>query len=184
MGMSSRPAGWLFDLMLLPVLWVATAWVRWRQSVMLRNGVALNREQLHLARRVGVKAPERVRLIAAASIPLPLPRKVRSAAQRAGWISPHIAGMTLGYAIVLREDYFADASLLAHELAHVAQYERLGGVRGFLRQYLRECVWPGYPRGALELEARAAEAQGSMLVTDVIPYTRAAGDESSPGQAL
>lgn len=167
--------------MLLPVLWLASAWVRWRESVILRHGVALNSEQLRLARSVGVQAAERVRVVAAASIPLPLPRKVRSAAQRVGWISPRIAGMTLGYGIVLREDCCADASLLAHELAHVAQYERLGGVRGFLRQYLRECVWPGYPHGALELEAKAAEAQGSMLLADVIPYRRAAGDEASRG---
>jgi hypothetical protein len=43
--------------------------------------------------------------------------------------------------------------LLLHELAHVAQYERLG-MRRFLRQYLHECLTEGYPLGELEAEAR------------------------------
>lgn len=47
---------------------------------------------------------------------------------------------------------------LAHELAHVAQYERLGGFYGFLKQYLEECINPGYPLGALEQEAKQAES--------------------------
>ena len=63
-------------------------------------------------------------------------------------------GMALGYGIFLHADYASDRALLLHELAHVAQYERLGR-RGFLRQYLHECLTQGYPLGALEAEARA-----------------------------
>jgi hypothetical protein len=48
-----------------------------------------------------------------------------------------------------------------HELAHVAQYERLGGFREFLKQYLEECINPGYPLGDLELEAKQAESLAS-----------------------
>jgi len=101
-----------------------------------------------------------VRLVYTTPLPLPLPGVVRCAAQRAGLISPHIAGMTLGYGIALRGDCLGDTRLLAHELAHVAQHERMD-LNGFLRQYVRECVLPGYPRGALEAEARAAEAKFS-----------------------
>jgi len=50
-----------------------------------------------------------------------------------------------------------DRRLLVHELAHVAQYERFGGFRRFLFQYLQECINPGYPLGDLELEAKRAE---------------------------
>ena len=154
------------DLLLMPVWLLAAAWVQWRQTEILRNGVALNREQLKLAKAVGVQSAERVRVTTAITMPLPLPRVAGNLARCAGWISPRwmfppIAGMTLGYGIVLRGDCSADGRLLAHELAHVAQYERLG-LRGFLRQYLRECLWPGYPYGALEIEAQAAEIMGSM----------------------
>ena len=55
----------------------------------------------------------------------------------------------------------AGRQLLAHELAHVAQYERLGGFREFLKQYLEECINPGYPLGDLELEAEQAESLAS-----------------------
>jgi hypothetical protein len=174
------PALWVLDLLLVPVLWAAAFWVRRRQSFILCHGLPLSVEQQLLARAVGVESPQRVRVMTAHVIPLPVPRWLCGAAQRAGWLSSRIAGMTLDYGIVLRTDCWGDAChdrcLLAHELAHVAQYERLGGVRGFLRQYLRECVWPGYPRGALEVEARAAEAQGSMRRADVIPYATPAAD--------
>jgi hypothetical protein len=46
-------------------------------------------------------------------------------------------------------------------LAHLAQYERLGGFREFLKQYLEECINPGYPLGDLELEAKQAESLAS-----------------------
>jgi hypothetical protein len=153
---------WLLDILLAPLWLVAVVWVRRRQSQVLRSGIALTPQQLTLARVLGVQHAERVRVVTATPIPLPVPPMARRVAQQAGWISPHIAGMTLGYGIVIRDDCCGDACLLAHELAHVAQYERLGGIAGFLRQYLRECVWPGYPHGVLEVEARAAETQDAV----------------------
>ena len=159
------PVAMGLDMLLAPLLLCAMAWVRARQAVILRDGVALSAEQISLARALGVAAAERVRVMPVDGVPMPLPRWARAAAQRMGLISAPIAGMTLGYGIVLRDDCCNDTRLLAHELAHVAQYERLGGINGFLRQYLRECVWPGYPRGALEIEAQAAEkfAAGGVL---------------------
>jgi hypothetical protein len=65
--------------------------------------------------------------------------------------------MTLRYGIFVRSDCWGDRRLLVHELVHVAQYERLGGFRAFLRQYLQECITPGYPFGELEQEAKRAE---------------------------
>ena len=77
--------------------------------------------------------PERVRVQPVENVPMPLPRSLRRVVELLGWLSPHIVGMTLGYGIVLRRDVCGDPCLLAHELAHVAQYERLGRFRGFLR---------------------------------------------------
>jgi hypothetical protein len=168
------PAALLLDLLLLPALAGALLWVRHLQARILREGMPLTPPQRQLAAAVGVEAAQRVRIVVAPAIPMPLPVWARSAAQRAGWIAPHIVGMTLGHGIVLREDCRDDAGVLAHELAHVKQVERFGGIAGFLRRYLRECVWPGYPHGVLEREARAAERQGSMHASNVIPYAASA----------
>ncbi len=65
--------------------------------------------------------------------------------------------MALGYGIYLRADQVGRRDLLLHELAHTAQYERLG-FRPFLRAYLYECLMAGYPLGALETEAREVAA--------------------------
>lgn len=146
------------DVLLTPVWLCAVVWVRRQQTLVLRDGMALTEDQLALAHALGINAPSEVRVLAVAAVPMPMPRFLRAVAERAGWLSPHIAGMTLGHGIVLRADCCGDTRLLVHELAHVRQYERLGGIARFLRQYLRECVWPGYPHGALELEAKAAES--------------------------
>lgn len=163
-GWLARAGFLVVDLLLLPLLLIAVWWVRGRESVILRGGKPLDASQIAMGRAVGVAAPERVRVVTATRVDMPLPSTVRRMAERLGWLSPHIAGMTLGYGIVLRADCRDDQRLLAHELAHVAQYERYssrtgdGRYAGFLRRYLRECAWAGYPHGPLEAEARRAEA--------------------------
>lgn len=175
-----RLAAVLLDVLLAPLVACATAWVAWREKQVLVHGAPLNAAQRALAQALGLVHVERVRVVSAEVIPIPLPRWARDFAQREGWISRHIAGMTLGHGIVIRADYVGDVRLLAHELAHVGQYERLGGIARFLRQYLRECAWPGYPHGALEREARAAEACVSAHAVDVIPYRPAAAGWVAP----
>ena len=150
------------DLLLWPLTGCVTLWACGREKKILREGTPLTADQLALARAVGVAAPQRVRVLAVNAVPMPLPRWLRRVAERVGWLSPDIAGMTLGYGIVLRGDICAARCLLAHELAHVTQYERfgrlgLGRMGGFMREYVRECVWPGYPHGPLEIEAQQAE---------------------------
>jgi hypothetical protein len=49
--------------------------------------------------------------------------------------------------------------LIAHELVHAAQYERLGGILPFLRQYLVECLTIGYANAPMELEAAEMAAR-------------------------
>lgn len=171
--MSRWIAAWL-DLLLLPITLMIGLWVRRQQARILRSGTALSVAQQQLARALGVREAQRVRIVAVPRIGLPLPRWMGALAQRAGLLSPHIAGMTLGYGIALREDCCDErngfASLLAHELTHVAQYERLGGIHGFLRAYVRECVSPGYPNGPLECEAHEAARRSFAREGDVLPY--------------
>ena len=53
----------------------------------------------------------------------------------------------------MRSDCWRVRALIAHELVHVMQYERFGGILPFLRQYLSECLTIGYPEALLEQEA-------------------------------
>jgi hypothetical protein len=82
---------------------------------------------------------------------------LRAAAEQTGLISPFTVGLTLRYGIYIRADHWGERRLVIHELAHTAQYERLGGFDEFLAAYLEECLTNGYPDGPLEQEARRIE---------------------------
>jgi len=139
---------------LLPL---ACAWAKRQESIVLRTGVPLSPEQAVTAKQMGISYPERVRLRAVRQVP-PLNWLVRWLGEHLGVVSDQTIGMTLRYGIFVRDDHWGDRRLLIHELAHVAQYERFGGFRAFLKQYLHECINPGYPLGQLEEEAKQAES--------------------------
>jgi len=58
------------------------------------------------ARRIGVAAPERVRLLQVEKIPLPEHPELRAAAQATGLLSPDTAGLTLRYGILMRSPFW------------------------------------------------------------------------------
>jgi hypothetical protein len=134
----------------------ACAWAKRQESIILRTGVALSPAQTEVAKKLRILYPDRVRLRAVQQVP-PMNSLLRRVGEKLGLISSQTLGMTLRYGIFIRENHWGDRRLLIHELAHVAQYERLGGFRRFLSQYLRECINPGYPFGNLEQEANRAE---------------------------
>ncbi len=141
------------------VLPMACAWAEEQEAVILRDGVALTASQIADARHIGIAHPERVRLRVVEEIPLPLHPLLREAAEITGLISPCTAGLTLRYGIFIRSES-CERRLVVHELAHTAQYERLGGFQPFLEQYLYECIIPpGYPFGLLEQEAKRIERE-------------------------
>jgi hypothetical protein len=118
--------------------------------------VSLSAVELADARAVGVAEPERIRLLCVDSIPFRRRSLLHRVAVRMRILSPHTAGLTARYGILVRQDFWRDRELLVHEFAHTAQYESCGGIRPFLRQYLRECLLDGYPFGELERHAAAA----------------------------
>jgi len=135
---------------LLPL---ATAWASAQQDRILREGVPLSVRELSDGLRVGVKDPERVRLLQMEIIPAPDHPMLLAAAQTVNFVPSAPRGLTVHHGIFIRADYWRDRSLIVHELAHVAQYERLGGMSEFLRQYLWQCATVGYNKSALEAEA-------------------------------
>lgn len=130
-------------------LWIA----RWERKI-LACGIALDESQLVDARAVGVRFPERVRLLRVERVPFP--QWAGRLATIAGAEPAQTAGLTARYGIFIRADHWRNRALLLHELAHTAQYERLQGIRPFLTQYVRECLCEGYALAALEQEACAA----------------------------
>jgi hypothetical protein len=135
---------------LLPL---ACAWAAEEEKTILARGKPLSEPQIQDAHLIGVAAPGNVRLLAVDQIPVPQNPVLKQAAKLTGLISPHTAGLTLRFGIWIRKDCWGDRALVAHELVHVLQYERMGGIEPFLRQYLWECLTDGYPGGALEQEA-------------------------------
>lgn len=143
--------------LLLPLIVpVASRWIEIHERRVLLRGIGLTEQQLADAVALGVAQPERVRLLAFPAVSSPRRRASRFTALLLRTFSPGTAGLTARYGILVREDFWGERRLIAHELAHTAQYERLGGIKPFLREYLAECFREGYPFGELELEAASA----------------------------
>ena len=157
---------------LLPL---AAGWAEKLEARILREGVPLPEEGMLDARDLGVREPERVRLLCLASVPPPEDPILRAAAAVVQFLTPATRGLALRYGIFLRHDCWGDRALVAHELAHTAQYERLGGIGPFLRPYLFECLTLGYPAAPMEqeaiAEARRIEAGRLALTTSRVAPT-------------
>ncbi len=136
--------------LLLPI---AIAWAEKQESIILEQGQPLTECQLRDAGRIGVRQPEKIRVMKVDVLPQPEHEDMMFIAKRMGLFSQNSVGLTLGYGIFLGFRHWDDRQTLLHECVHVSQYERLGGIRPFLEVYLRECIDPGYPFGALEREA-------------------------------
>lgn len=141
--------------LLLPYV---TRWIEAQERRILAVGRPLDALGIEDARRIGVAHPERVRLLCVPTVPVPGGALVAAFDRWSGMPGGETMGLTARYGIFIRAELFGDRHLLAHELAHIAQYERLGGVRPFLQQYLTECLTTGYASAALEQEAAAAAA--------------------------
>ncbi|MGI8890275.1 MAG: hypothetical protein ACR2G0_05765 [Chthoniobacterales bacterium] len=135
---------------------LAARWAARMERRILREGVPLLEEELADAHALGVREPERVRLLCLAGVPTPADRMLRAAAAAVQFLTPATRGLALRYGIFVRADCWRERNLIAHELAHTEQYERLGGIEPFLQRYLSECLSIGYPAAPMEQEAIAA----------------------------
>lgn len=137
---------------LLPL---AAEWAAEQEQRILRNGVPLSENEIIDARIAGVREPGRVRLLKVDPIPSPSHPMLKAACDATNFVPAGPRGLTLRYGIFVRSDCWRDRALIAHELVHTAQYERLGGILPFLREYLLECATIGYSEAPMEQEALA-----------------------------
>jgi hypothetical protein len=88
-------------------------------------------------------------------IPLPDDPELAQAAGQTQIITPACRGVALGYGIVIRADAWGNRELVVHQLVHVAQCERSGGLESFVQRYLADRSHSEeFSVGALEEEAR------------------------------
>jgi len=135
---------------LLPL---AAQWATEQKQRVLFEGVPLSETELADAKSIGVKNPDRVRLLRTDSIPVPAHRALRAAVSSLNFLTGAPRGLALEHGIFVRSDCWRDRALIAHELVHTAQYQRLGGVVPFLQTYIAQCAAVGYENAPLELEA-------------------------------
>lgn len=102
------------------------------EAIALKHGRSLTKTELYLANRVGVKHPERVRLYFTDTFPI----KEEELKGRGS-----VLALTMNYGIFIKPSVKVDRQkyleVIAHELAHVVQFETLG-FDGMARRFLIE----------------------------------------------
>lgn len=134
----------------------AIAWAESQAASAAAIGQTLNNTKLGIARRVGVLRPELIRVAIMDALPMPQDAVLRAAAVQTGLLGPHMAGLTLGYSVLVCHGQDT-LRLLSHEFRHVYQYEQAGSIAAFLPTYLQQIVQFGYANAPLEVDARSHE---------------------------
>lgn len=132
------------------------AWAEAQEAEILATGRSLASIEKRLAKAVGVREPDRVRIKMVQRIPKPQDPGLRVAADQTGLLGPDIAGITFGHGIYIRQPHISNR-LVSHELRHVHQYETAGSTAAFLAIYLEQIVTVGYALAPLEIDARRHE---------------------------
>jgi hypothetical protein len=134
----------------------AIAWAETQSQHVAELGQTLNPAGLALARSVGVRHPERIRVKLVDQLPLPADPRLQQAALQTGPLGPGMVGLTLGHSIFVVSGHDSHR-VLSHEYHHVYQYEVLGSSAAFLPVYLEQIVTSGYRDAPLEVDARSYE---------------------------
>ena len=137
---------------LLPL---ALQWAKAQEEMILRRGVPLGPAFCADAQRVGVQDCARVRVLIVERMVLPENPELAEAARRGHIITEASRGAVVGHGIIIRADCWGEREVMVHQLAHVAQCERSGGLELFLKEYLgqrQNCAT--FSIGAFEEEAR------------------------------
>ena len=137
---------------LLPL---AYQWAKTQEEFVLAHGIPLSPQQLADARLAGVRDCERIRVLVVDRIPLPESGELAEAAQRTHIITGETRCVGLGHAILIRGEAWGDRELLVHNLVHIAQCERSGGLEQWVQTYLLDRqTSASFTLGSLEEEAR------------------------------
>ncbi len=126
-------------------------WAIDQEKRILAEGRPLAAVDLDFARRLEIEAPGDIRVLEVERIPLPVPFPLVELAKKWGIPAFEPAGMALGHGIYILP---GRENVVPHELVHILQYQRLGGIHPFMRRYVTEILVHGYRDAPLEIEAR------------------------------
>ncbi|KIE59156.1 hypothetical protein A946_03900 [Methylacidiphilum kamchatkense Kam1] len=136
--------------------------ISWAKKVVeeqAKEGRLLSDSELIVAKKVGVRYPERIRIVFVDQIPHPEDPQLLEIAQSYGLSFPSMIGLALGYTIFIRNNNFSE-KLLAHECRHVYQFEQAGSIESYLQNYLQSLLPNGYANSPYEKDAQAWEKKG------------------------
>lgn len=134
---------------------LAYAWAKQQEEFILAHGRPLGPTHTWDAQLAGVKDSARIRVLVVDRIPVPENPRLAQEARRVGIITEDTRCMGFGYALIVRGDAWNDRELILHNLVHIAQCERSGGLEQWVRDYLGNRVnSPTFTIGSLEEEAR------------------------------
>ena len=131
--------------------------ISWAEAEAARGagaGRELTEREREFARKVGVRHPERIRVITVDALPMPTDPPLRASAEQTGFLDPGMVGLTFGHSVFICRGHEA-ARLLSHEFRHVYQYEQAGSIADLLPAYLLQIVEHGYAATTFETDARA-----------------------------
>ena len=159
----------------------------WAERVVSEaEGQPLNAPQTEIAKRVGIKNPENVRIVLCEKLPAPDDSEIREAYFRADFFSLAVA-LTIGHVIWVKRsenkppvaglinagstsrydldriwlnrqaDNQISRLVLSHELRHVQQYEAVGSIALCTAKMLHELSRAGYVDSRYERDARNYE---------------------------
>lgn len=137
-------------------------YVKWAEGVEARGqaaGTPLDPDQARLAAEIGIKHPEKVRIVFVDEVPFPTENpEIKLAGEKFGFVGPGIVNnaQAFGYTIWVRNGFTLDRPRLAHELVHVMQIERSSSFAAYVGQYVSELIQYGHEKSPLELEAYEA----------------------------
>jgi hypothetical protein len=133
-------------------------WATATEATGLQQGQALDAQQLLIAREIGIKHPEKVRLVYVEQVPFPHDNPLlKTVGEALGFIGEGIVNnaQVFGYSIYVRTGYELTTPRLAHELVHVLQIER-SSLEAVVTQHFSDLATYGYDNSPLEVEAYKA----------------------------
>lgn len=122
------------------------------QADIQRRGKPLNKKWTAYARSLGIRHPERVSVLVAERFPMPDDPELYRLLTYYGFGSNLEGARSNGYGILLKPSLADNDEILAHELVHVHQAERMG-LEAFIRLYLQQAERFAYEDIPLEQEA-------------------------------
>ena len=132
------------------------AWVQTLIARIEREGTPISEELQALARRLGVRQAEAIRLLEVEHLPPPEDPELCRICFASGMLGANMTGLTLGYHILVVRGC-AHPRFLAHDFRHVYQFEEAGSLENFLSIYASQVLACGHNDAPLEWDARQQE---------------------------